>query len=49
MKTTEYHEGPGARKKFEEGMSKLFKATKPDGKETPKAKPKRKQGKTSKG
>jgi hypothetical protein len=45
----EYREGPEARKKFEEGMTKLFKATKPVGKETLKATPKRKQGKTSKG
>jgi hypothetical protein len=25
----EYHEGPEARKKFEQGMAKLFKAKKP--------------------
>ena len=45
----EYREGPEARKKFEEGMTKLFRAKKPSGKETPKATPKRKQGKASKG
>ena len=44
----EYHEGPEARKKFEEGMTKLFKAKKPSDKETPKTTPKRKQGKASK-
>lgn len=45
----EYHEGPEARKKFEQGMAKLLKAKKPLAKDTPKAIPKRKQGKTSKG
>jgi hypothetical protein len=45
----EYHEGPEAREKFEQGMTKLFKAKKTTAKETPKATPKRKQGKTSKG
>ena len=25
----EYHEGPGALKKFDDGMKKLFQATKP--------------------
>jgi hypothetical protein len=45
----EYHEGPEARQKFEQGMTKLFKAKKPIPKETPKATPKRKQGKASKG
>jgi hypothetical protein len=49
MKMTEYHEGPEARKKFEEGMAKLFKAKKPFVEEPPKPTPKRKQGKTSKG
>jgi hypothetical protein len=45
----EYHEGPEARKKFEEGMTKLFKTKKSTAKETAKATPKRKQGKASKG
>jgi hypothetical protein len=45
----QYHEGPEARKKFEEGMTKLFKVKKPIAKETAKAIPKRKQGKSSKG
>jgi hypothetical protein len=45
----EYHEGPEARKKFEQGMTKLFKVKKTLTKETPKTIPKRKQGKTSKG
>ncbi len=44
----EYHEGPEARKKFEQGMTKLFKAKKPIAKETLKATPKRKRGKASK-
>jgi hypothetical protein len=44
----EYHEGPEARKKFEEGMTKLFKAKKETVKEQ-NPKPNRKQGKTSKG
>jgi hypothetical protein len=44
----EYHEGPEARKKFDEGMTKLFRAPKTVvAKEKPKPKPKRK--KTSKG
>ena len=43
----EYHEGPEARKKFDEGMSKLFRAPKSVvTKDDPKPKPKRK--KTSK-
>ena len=42
----EYHEGPEARKKFDEGMTKLFRAPKPEPKNEPKPKPKRK--KTSK-
>jgi hypothetical protein len=45
----EYHEGPEAKKKFEEGMAKLFKAKKPVAKEPPKTTPKRKQGKASQG
>jgi hypothetical protein len=45
----EYHEGPEARKKFEQGMTKLLKAKKSTPKETPKSTPKRKQGKPSKG
>jgi hypothetical protein len=49
MINSDYHEGPEARKKFEEGMAKLFKAKKPAAKETPKATPKRKRGKSSKG
>jgi hypothetical protein len=49
VKEIEYHEGPEARQKFEQGMAKLFKAKKPTAKETPKATPKRKQGKASKG
>jgi hypothetical protein len=44
----EYHEGPEARKKFDEGMNKLFRAPKSATvKEQKKSKPKRK--KTSKG
>jgi hypothetical protein len=44
----EYHEGPDARKKFDEGMTKLFRTPKSVVvKEKPKLKPKRK--KTSKG
>jgi hypothetical protein len=43
----EYHEGPVARKKFDEGMVKLFRVPKSTvAKEEPKPKPKRK--KTSK-
>jgi hypothetical protein len=45
----EYHEGPEARKKFEEGMTQLFKAPKGSVGEPTKQKPKRKQSKTSKG
>jgi hypothetical protein len=44
---TEYHEGPEARKKFDEGMGKLFQKPKPAPKDKPKQK--RKQSKTSKG
>jgi hypothetical protein len=46
----DYREGPEARKKFEEGMTKLFKAPKSSVAE-PKGKPKSKskQGKASKG
>jgi hypothetical protein len=44
----EYHEGPEARKKFDEGMTKLFRTSKSVvAKEKPKPKPKRK--KASKG
>jgi hypothetical protein len=43
MKNAEYHEGPGARKKFDEGMTKLFRAPKPEPKNEPKPKPKRKK------
>jgi hypothetical protein len=40
----EYHEGPEARKKFDEGMTKLFRAPKTAGKkDDPKPKPKRKK------
>jgi hypothetical protein len=40
----EYHEGREARKKFDEGMSKLFRAPKTTVKqEDPKPKPKRKK------
>jgi hypothetical protein len=42
----EYHEGPEALERFEEGMKKLFQASKPV-KEPPKPLPKRK--KASKG
>jgi hypothetical protein len=45
----EYHEGPEARKKFEEGMTKLLNVKKPFAKKTPKAAVKRKQGKSGKG
>jgi len=45
----EYIEGPEARRKFEEGMTKLFKAPKSSVAEPKKQKPKRKQGKASKG
>ena len=44
----EYHEGPNARKKFDEGMSKLFRAPK-SGATEKKAKPKPKRKKASKG
>jgi hypothetical protein len=37
----EYHEGPEARKKFDEGMTKLFRAPKRKTKEKPR--PKRKK------
>jgi hypothetical protein len=49
MAKPEYHEGPEARQKFEQGMAKLFKAKKPLAEETLKATPKRKLGKASKG
>ena len=42
----EYHEGPKARKKFDEGMKKLFNAPKTVNAPTPA--PKRKKAKTSK-
>jgi hypothetical protein len=43
MRQIEYQEGPGARKRFDEGMTKLFQAKKPTAmKEQPKPKPKRK-------
>ena len=35
----EYHKGPEARKRFEEGMSKLFRAPKTEGKPPKEAKP----------
>jgi hypothetical protein len=38
----EYHEGPEARKKFDEGMTKLFRSPKA-AKNAPKPKPKRKK------
>jgi hypothetical protein len=41
----EYNEGPEARKKFDEGMGKLFQKPKP----TPTDKPKPKRKKSSKG
>lgn len=43
----EYHEGPKALERFEQGMSKLFQAPKVVVKKSPN--PKRKQGETSKG
>jgi hypothetical protein len=43
----EYHEGPEARKKFQDGMTKLFQAPKDGAKD--KAKPKRKRKESSKG
>jgi hypothetical protein len=43
IKKPEYYEGPGARKKFDEGMTKLFRAPKPESKNEPKPKPKRKK------
>jgi hypothetical protein len=47
-KQTEYDEGPEARKKFDDGMAKLFRAPKSTAaKDDPKPKPKRK--KASKG
>jgi hypothetical protein len=42
----EYHEGPEARKRFDEGMTKLFQAPKEATQEKPK--PKRKRKKASK-
>jgi hypothetical protein len=42
----EYHEGPKARKKFDEGMKKLFRA--PKTVNAPKPAPKRKNAKASK-
>jgi hypothetical protein len=47
MKTT-YTEGPEARKRFDEGMIKLFRAPKITA-QIPKPKPKRKRVETSKG
>ena len=43
----EYHEGPEALQRFEQGMSRLFKAPKVSVKEKPTPKPKRR--KASKG
>ena len=43
----EYHEGPEALKRFEQGMTKLFQAKKSAPKEKPTKE--RKQGETSKG
>ena len=43
----EYHEGPEALKRFEQGMTKLFQAKKPAPKEKPTTE--RKQDETSKG
>ena len=43
----EYHEGPEALQRFEQGMTKLFQAPKDAAKEKPTPSPKRK--KTSKG
>jgi hypothetical protein len=48
MKAAEYQEGSEARKKFNEGMAKLFRIPKSAVAEE-KPKPKRKQKKTSKG
>jgi hypothetical protein len=45
----EYHEGPEARKKFDEGMAKLFRAPKLAVAEKAKPKPKPKRKKASKG
>ncbi len=43
---SEYHEGPEARKKFEDGMKKLFQAPKPESPfKPPPAKPKEELGK----
>lgn len=39
MKETHYHEGKEARKRFEEGMSKLFRAPKPPTKQEAQPKP----------
>jgi ssDNA-specific exonuclease RecJ len=43
MKKPEYLEGPAAREKFENGMTKLFQAPKDAVKEKPKRLPKRKK------
>jgi hypothetical protein len=43
----EYHEGPAARKRFDEGMTKLFRAPKITV-QNPKIKPKRKKAEASK-
>jgi hypothetical protein len=43
MKQPEYHAGPEARKRFDDGMTKLFRAPKPEPKNEPKPKPKRKK------
>jgi hypothetical protein len=43
----EYHEGPQARKRFDEGMTKLFRAPKKSA-QNPKTKPKRKKAVASK-
>ena len=46
MKNLEYHEGPEAYKRFEDGMKKLFQAPKPKSPFKPsKAKPKEKTSK----
>jgi hypothetical protein len=45
---TEYHEGLEARKKFDDGMTKLFQAPKETAKEKSKSKPKRKPKTASK-
>jgi hypothetical protein len=43
----EYHEGPNARKRFDEGMTKLFNAYKKTA-QNPKIKPKREKAKAGK-